>query len=187
MVTSPRGLALIGSVTPVVRQSRTWQAISQIIGTEFDSAQAAMLAALGQLFARTATWELDTWEWEYGLTPAPAETNGQRQDRLVSRIRGYGTATKLVIERIASAYVNGGVMIAEDFAVYNIIVTFNSQFGVPTNVADLQAAVRAAIPSHLDVHWIFRFETWDMTDGHNETWSQVDTLNMTWDAWDVRG
>jgi hypothetical protein len=140
---------------------------------------------LKQFFVDTATWGLDTWEKELGLPVAPAQPEAERQDKIASRLRGYGTATIVVVKGVAEAYDKGSVDVIEDHAVYTVTVRFVDTTGIPPNLADLKAAVRAVLPAHLDLKYEFNYLVWDELDTRNWTWDQFDALALTWGALEV--
>ncbi|TMV48116.1 DUF2313 domain-containing protein [Paenibacillus mesophilus] len=167
--------------------SRVMGSVLQAEGTEFDNLRAALDSTLDQFFARTATWSLDAWERELGLTPAPAQPIGERRDKVVSRLRGTGTATIRVVKDVAEAYDNGTIDVVEDHAAYTVTVRFVDTFGVPPNVNNLLDAVRAVLPAHLDLLYEFNYFLWSDLDAGNWTWDQFDALNLTWDQLEVYG
>lgn len=187
ILTSPRGQAALSYLPSLYERSRVMQSILQAEGVEMDALRQAIDETLDQFFARTATWGLDRWEEELALTPAADQPDSERQDRIVSRIRGTGTCTISVVESVAEAYVMGAVSVAEDIPVYSITVTYIDTHGVPPNEDDLRAAVRAVVPAHLDIIYTYTWTIWDMWDLHALTWNQVDALALIWDLHDTHG
>jgi len=184
-ITSLRGQAMLSYLPPMYETSRVMRAILQGEGAEFDKVSQALNEALNQFFVRTATWGLDSWENELGLPPDPSLTDAQRQDRIVSRLRGFGTATITVVKSVAQAFDKGAIDVAEDYPGYKVIIYFVDTTGIPSNLADMQAAVRAVVPAHLDVVYEFNYFLWSELDALNYTWDQVDVQNKTWDQWEV--
>lgn len=163
----------------------------QTEGEEFDLIRLAITEMLDQFFAVTATWALDRWEEELGLVVPAGLTDADRRERIVSKLRGFGTATKEVVRSVAEAYAFGEVSVedindnpAAALPNYTIRVKFISDKGIPNNLADTQRAVREVVPAHLDIIWEFTYNTWDEIDAQNWTWDQVDLMNLTWDQWD---
>lgn len=184
-ITSPRGQAMLGYLHPMYETSRVMRAILQSQGSEFDKALTAINEVLNQFYARTATWSLETWEKELGLAPNPSLTDAERQDRIVSRLRGFGTCTITVAKSVAESYDKGAIDIAEDFGSYTITVYFVDTTGVPSNLDDLKAALRAVVPAHLDITYVYNYFVWDELDAKNWTWDQLDALNLSWDELEV--
>lgn len=156
-LTSLRGRAMLGYLPRYYEQSRVVRDLLQVQGLEADELRTAMDGVLAQMFVRTATWGLDRWEQDLALPPAPDQPDGERRDRLVSRLRGTGTATISVIKQVAASYERGEVDVIEDHAAYTVTIRFVDTLGVPPNVYDLKAAVRSVLPAHLDVKYVYSY------------------------------
>lgn len=153
-------------------------------GEEIDQLNLAIASSLEQAFARTASWTLDIWEHDLGLPLIPGFTTSQRQDRIVSQLRGTGTATPAVVRSVAEAYEQGDIEIIEDFRGYHITIRFSSTRGLPASLIDLQRALRAIIPAHLDVTYEFTYVRWDEVDAASITWTDTNYNNLTWGEWE---
>lgn len=137
--------------------SRVMQGVLDARGVEIDNIREALTEVLDQFFVRTATWGLDRWEEELGLSPAATQPIGERRDRIVSRIRGYGTVTVQLVKEVAESYERGRVDVIPDPAAYTVTIRFVDTRGVPPNLGDLKAAVRAALPAHLALKFEFTY------------------------------
>lgn len=166
--------------------SRIMRAILQAEGAEFDKLRQALDETLDQFFVNTATWGLDKWEAELGLPVTPDQPEAERRGKIISRLRGYGTATIAVVKQVAEAYDKGAIDIVEDHAAYTVTIQFVDTTGVPPNLDDLKAAVRAVVPAHLEILYEFNYFLWDEWDRKQETWDQFDSLMLTWDQLEVR-
>jgi len=170
---------------PLYEKSRVMHALWDAEGQEFDALREAIWSTLDQTFVRTATWGLDRWEQELGLPPATGQSDQERQDRIVSRLRGIGTATIKVVKHVAAAYENGAIDVIEDFPAHTITIRFVDTRGIPSNLADLQAALRAVVPAHLAITYEFRYLTWNELDSFTWDWDTLDALGLTWDELEV--
>lgn len=184
-VTSPRGQLMKTYLPPLYERSRVMDAILESQGRELDALREAITTILDNAFVRTSTWGLDTWEEELGLPPAPDQPESERRDRIVSRLRGIGTATIAVVKQTAEAYDHGEVDVIEDHAVYTVTIRFVDTTGVPPNLDDLKAALRGVVPAHLDVLYAFNFLVWDELDAKGWDWDTLDSQNLAWDALEV--
>ena len=144
-------------------------ALLQSEGLEFDKLKLAIDETLNQFYVRTATWGLDRWETELGLSPAPLLTNQERQDRIVSKLRGFGTATIRIIKRVAESYDNGEIDVVENCPEYMIKIVFVDTRGIPSNIADLKTALRDIIPAHLYIEYQYRYNTYGDLEGYTHT------------------
>ncbi|SMB97929.1 hypothetical protein SAMN00808754_2032 [Thermanaeromonas toyohensis ToBE] len=185
-ITSTRGKEMLTYLPRYYETSRVMKAILQAQGSEFDKLRQALDEVLNQFFVSTATWGLERWEKELGLPPAEDQPESERRDRIISRLRGYGTATIYVVKKVAESYDKGAVDVIEDFEGYTVTIRFVDTTGVPPNLEDLKAAVRAVVPAHLDLKYEFNYFIWDEWDAKNETWDAFDSLALTWDQLEVR-
>jgi hypothetical protein len=176
---------MLSYLPALYERSRVMQELLQAEGLEMDALRQAIDETLDQFFVRTASWSLDDWEAELGLTPAPTQPDSERRDRIVSRIRGFGTCTISVVKSVSEAYVFGSVEVTEQPALYQVTVKFIDQHGIPPNFGDLQAALRAVVPAHLEIVYSYTYMTWDQWDALGKTWDQTDALGLTWDEFDA--
>ncbi|MGG4142955.1 putative phage tail protein [Paenibacillus algorifonticola] len=150
-----------------------------------EAAEAAQINAdiydvLAQMFVDTATWALPRWERNFALATDADKPIDQRRAVIKSRIRGVGTVTAALIESIAEAYANGEVEVVEDNANYTVKLTFVSALGQPPNFADLEAAVRDAMPAHLAVEYVFIYTTFGKLEGYDVTFGGIQTAGLTY-------
>jgi len=156
-VISQSGQRQLSYLPRLYETSRVMQGILDARGVEIDRLYQALNEILNQWFVRTATWSLERWEEELGLTPAPNQPISERRDRIVSRIRGYGTVTVQLVKEVAESYERGRVDVIPDPAAYTVTIRFVDTRGVPPNLQDLQAAVRAVLPAHLALKFEFTY------------------------------
>lgn len=184
-VTSERGRAILAHLPRLYETSRVVQALAQAEGVEIDDLRLTLSEILDQFFVRTATWGIERWERELGLSPALDQPIEERRARVLSRLRGFGTATIRVVKDVAEAYDKGRVEVIEDHAAYAVTIRFVDTTGIPPNLEDLKAAVRAVVPAHLEIRYEFNYFTWNELDARGWTWDQLDALNLTWDELEV--
>jgi hypothetical protein len=176
---------MLGYLPNYYVENRVMTSILQSEGMEVDDLRQALDDTLNQFFARTATWALDQWESELGLPPAPTQPDNERRDRIVSRIRGTGTATIHVVKQVAEAYDNGTIDVLEDNAAYTVMVRFVDTRGIPPNLDDLKAAVRAVVPAHLGLQYDLNYLVWDEFEALGLTWDEFEALGLSWDQFEV--
>lgn len=151
--------------TPGLREM--WDAID----VSLEAAQNALLDFFAQLNVDTATWALALYERDYGLTPNVSATYAERRAQLKSRMRVAGTSTTTMILNLAAAYSGGETKVDDLAELFTLAVTFTGTIGVPSNMADLQAAVTAARPAHMAVRYIIRYNLWRAVK--SKTWSEL--------------
>ena len=116
---------------------------------------------LNELYLDSATeWGLSLIEHRYGLTDDEARTIDERRDRIRAVKRGQGNATIEEIKLIASSFAGGTVDVSIDYDNFVVTVEFVDQFGVPTRIADVQAALDKAFPSHYEIFYNYRFNSY---------------------------
>ena len=190
-INSERGKEMLSYLPEYYADSRVMQTLLETEGKEFDSLNLALNdevsgnGILQQFFVPTATWGLDIWEQELGLPVSPDQPVSERRDKIISRIRGFGTATIGITKKVAESYDKGQINVIEDFQRYNIILRFVDTAGVPPNIDDLKAAVRTVVPAHIEINYEYNYMLWMDLDELNWTWEHLDSLNLTWDELEV--
>lgn len=184
-VTSVRGRRMTSYLPGYYQSSRVMRALVQGQGGELDRLRQALEETFAQFFVGTATWSLKDWEAELGLPVAPAQPEGERRDKIRSRLRGMGACTIKLVKQVAESYDNGVVEPIEDHAGYTVIIKFVDTRGVPPNIDDLKAAVRAIVPAHLKLQYEYAYFLWSDLDTQGWTWDQLDALSLSWDELEV--
>jgi hypothetical protein len=62
---------------------------------------------------------------------------------------------------------------------YTVGVTFSGILGIPTNIADVQTAIRDMLPAHLAVNFMYRYLTWQNLIDANLTWTAFEGKGYT--------
>ncbi|MCL6615562.1 MAG: YmfQ family protein, partial [Anoxybacillus ayderensis] len=92
-------------------------------------------------------------------------------------LRGIGTVTVALIKNVAESWYNGEVEVTEQPSLYTVKIKFVSKLGVPSNLADIQNALREIIPAHLAIN--FEFSYLLIKDVHNVmTLSQLEATTL---------
>lgn len=160
--------------------SEIFAILCNLIGNETGLLNEAIVSAFEQNFIRTSDWGLDTHEADYGVSIEPAATTQERQDKIVGKIRGYGTATVALIKSVTEAFTNGTVDVIEDFNGYAVTIRFSDIVGIPPNIVNLQALLREIVPAHLEITFTYLYVTWGMIAAQNMTWGEFGGLGLAW-------
>lgn len=123
--------------------------IQDALQIEIEKLQAARDDLLEQAHPRTATWGLERYEREYGITPDSRKTPGQRLARWRSKRRGAGTSTKALIKAVAESYIPGGAEVHEYPREYRFSIVITVKESVLPNLNDMVESVREIQPAHL--------------------------------------
>ena len=134
--------------------------LQNAFGMALDAAQAARDDCLLQLDVNTATWGLDLWEEAYGIKKDAGKSYAFRRSRILSKMRGTGTVTALMIKNVAESFVNGEVAVDEHPDQYRFDIRFVGTRGIPPNLNDLKAALEDIKPAHLAVSYIILYRTY---------------------------
>jgi hypothetical protein len=126
------------------------------------------------------------WEDQLALHPAATDSDEVRRARIQAAWLGVGLPTRRLTQELATLFQNGAISVVEDYPNKNVIITFLSQLGVPSNIADFQNYMRSIIPGHLAITYVFIYVSWAQWDTHNFTWTASDALGpLTWAQHDV--
>ena len=145
---------------------------------EADILKAYIDDLIRNLYVSTATWGLDLFEEELGLTTNKSISYEERRERILAKKRGNGTTTKAMIKNTAEAFSGGEVDIIENFNDYSFIVKFVGVKGIPKNLALFKQMLEEIKPAHLNYELEFTYNTWDMIMSKNPKWNEVS--NKTW-------
>lgn len=125
---------------------------------------------LNQFFIDTATWGLDLWEKEFGITIDLNKSYEDRRENIKAKLRGSGTVTKTMIVNVAKAFSGGEVEVIENPSDYNFIIHFIGIKGIPKNMLGLIDMIENIKPAHLGYSFKYTFTWWKKL---NElTWNQ---------------
>jgi len=137
---------------------------------------------LDQIWPQTASGDgLAIWETAYGIPVDISKDLDYRRSRLLSKVRGQGTPTVALLQRVASSYVNGEIEIIEHNDEHYFVVKYTAEMGIPPNIDDLTAALLEIKPAHMEMVFEFLFRLWGELVAR--TWSSL--AGFTWDQ--IRG
>lgn len=115
---------------------------------------------LEQLTIDTATWGLKYWEQAYGITPQSTDTVEERRGSVKAKMRSPQTVTAAMLENLINSYVNGQSVVTEVPRQHKVQIQFNGDYGVPSNMASLTAALLEVLPSHVTYEYLYKFHLW---------------------------
>ncbi|MCM3040723.1 YmfQ family protein [Paenibacillus motobuensis] len=156
-ITSPKGREMFSYLPGYYESSRVMQSDMDAKGTELDEFYKALDETLDQFFVRTATWGLDRWEQELGLTTELAKPLEQRRALVESKLRGAGQFSGRLVKNVAEAYDGGTVDVSFQPAEWSFTIKFVDTIGVPPNLDDLKMVIEEIKPAHLKVEYEFSY------------------------------
>lgn len=126
---------------------------------------------LRQFFLETATWGLDIWEQELGLTTDLSKTYVTRREIISAKIKGTGTTTKEKIIKTAAVFSGGEVDVVEYPSEYRFEVHFVGTKGIPPNMPGFIQMLEEIKPAHLTYTFKYNYTVWNTVG--SLTWDQI--------------
>ena len=174
------------------RESVIEQAKMQAVYNEFKRLVAYKESLLKEMYISTSEEYLFEWEQILGLPTVEFECDEQdpdydakyeqyltsRRNSIQARLRGYGTVTKELIERICNSYWDGQVEVICIYSEYTVQINFENKPGIPAFLNEILERVREILPAHLALENIYRPRTWQEVKDGAATWA--DLLSHTW-------
>lgn len=112
---------------------------------------------LEQLTIDTATWGLKYWEQAYGVMPQITDTVEERRGRVKAKMRSPQTVTAAMLENLTDSYINGQSVVTELPRQHKVQIQFNGDYGIPSNLESLTAALLEVLPSHVTYEYLYRY------------------------------
>ena len=99
-----------------------------------------------QFTVQTATWGLDNWEEIYGLNHDETLTIEERRERLFIKLRGIGTITLDVMNKLVNSVVPGKDAVVVENVAPN---AFRIDLNIATAIPEIREVVGLYKPAHL--------------------------------------
>lgn len=100
-----------------------------------------------------------------------------RRSTIESKWKSTTPPTAEGIQAACNSWQEGECEVSFDSATASVVIKFISQFGVPSDLSDLQTAVRRVCPAHLGISYLFNFYL--ISDIHNEmTLAELETKTL---------
>lgn len=125
------------------------------VGLSLDEYKAYLDDVALQFNVDTATWGLDVFEKELGVIWRGKPIDDRRAS-IKAKWRSSGKSDIYLIQQVADAWKNGKVKVEfrEDGKIHIIFV---GEYGVPTNLEDLENAIDEVKPAHLPLFYHFAY------------------------------
>ncbi|MDR6883802.1 putative phage tail protein [Bacillus sp. 3255] len=156
-ITSPSGVRMLEALPDMYEEIQEARALMQTEGVEIDDLNGSLDDAINQAIVDRATWGLSYWEDFLGIKTDISKPYAQRRSVIKSKIRGTGTVTVELLQKVVSSYQNGTIEVTQNPALYQITINFSGFLGAPPNMEDVRAAIEAIKPAHLVVVYKFRY------------------------------
>lgn len=158
---------------------REMEEIQTSCGLECGRLRSAAEDGLRQANVGEATWGLERWEREVGLSTNPSQSDAARREMITAKLRGAGTTTPDMIRRTASAFSGGDVEVREVPGEYRFEIHFVGTLGIPLNMPGLIQMIEEIKPAHLDYSFVYSYTWWNsvksLTWGaaKSKTWNEL--------------
>lgn len=176
-----RSVDLMAYLPEYYQQIRDFRELMKTAGEEIGLLWNESDSVLKQFFVTTATWGLDQWESELGLTNDPTKPIERRREIILAKLRGAGTTTKQMIIDAAAAFSGGDVDVIEYPAEHRFVVKFIGVMGIPPNMPGFIQMLEQIKPAHLAYSFEYTYTTWNMliglswADAGMKTWNELKT------------
>ena len=135
-------------------ETQLFSSLFNAVGIELDNLDLDIDDLNAQLNIDTATWALDIYEKELGISIDHAKLLDYRRSVIKSKWRMSGKLDSTIIKTVCDAFTNGNVLITFDGTIH---VKFNSILGIPPNLNDLKIAVEQIKPAYLLLDYLFSY------------------------------
>lgn len=180
-VSSPSGIRMLDALPDMYEEIQETRTIMQTEGVEIDDLNVKVNDMIYQAFVEKATWGLSFWEGFLGIKTDISKPYDQRRSVIKSKIRGTGTVTVELLQKVISSYQNGQIDVTQVPELYQITVNFSGVIGFPPNLDDVQAAIEAIKPAHLEV--IYKFRYLSIADVEAMTIYEIEHTTLDYLAW----
>lgn len=166
-------------IPTILTDTQTFDEILTSEGIELDNLHGNIDDIKLQLNVDTATWGLDLYEKELGITTDHSKDLDYRRSVIKSKSRGNGKLNATMIKLVCDSFSNGDVHVTFDGTIH---IKFTSIRGVPPNMMDLQNAVEQIKPAYLLLDYLYTYNTYNMLKAktynqlHAYTYNQLKTI-----------
>lgn len=134
---------MIQQIAPRYGNAYTFLWLMQATGAEWDEMLKWCEEYQLQVVPQTATWALEYWEKEYGITPNPEWSYDRRRKNIIAKRHSKGAMNPYKMERIISAAAGYNARIKENTEKNRFTIYISSTPNL-VNEAAIHAAVKPA-------------------------------------------
>lgn len=175
---------IISNLPQILRKDPLVNELAKAAGKSLDDSNSEVIDQYKNLyFVDTATWGLESFEKELGITSDLEKSYESRRAVIQAKWRGAGKLTLDVIDSICDSWKNADVDVQFDEGI--ISIKFVDTGGIPENLEDLKEQIENVKPAHIPVMWLFSYLTWDMLETIFPSWDALEARNLTWDELEV--
>ncbi|WP_019636639.1 YmfQ family protein [Paenibacillus fonticola] len=156
-ITSPKGREMFSFLPGYYDSSRVMQADMNSKGEELDHLSRALDEILDQFFVRTATWGLERWEAELGISTDLTKPIEERRAVVESKLRGTGKFSGQLVRNVMDSFIADGEVVFTP-GEYKFRISFGER--IPSRLGDFKSVIEEIKPAHLVFYmdWRARLE-----------------------------
>lgn len=139
------------------RYGKSWYTveIQAALEKQLDKLQAEKVNTMMLLGVRTSGAGIELWEKQYAVDPG-SQTIVERQEAVLAKMRGVGTATTEMIRSVVQSYYQKPVEIIEIAPEYRFIIVIDGEEMASPRREDATKALYAVQPAHLQGEYLAR-------------------------------
>lgn len=160
-------------------RSEQTRAILEALTDASLEAKAALEDVIDQFFVETATWGLDHWEAQVGLSPGPGQSVDARRAAVRQKLVANGNTTEEMVQGIAEAVTGyrARVLLHEDYS-FSLEFWGEKTTLAAIDIAEVYAMVEQIKPAHLK--FVITGLRWMDFESLGLTWAWFDKAQPTW-------
>lgn len=161
------------------RADRVTAALLDVLAQTGGSTAALVEEVMAQIFPSTATWGLDAWEAQLGITDTAGQDPETRRAAVKSRLTASGPATEAAIAELVRS-VTGYLCQVEENGDYSFSLRFLGEEAgfIQLDLESLRKALETAKPAHLAA--IIEQVTWADIEAAGLTWAKLEETFSSW-------
>lgn len=170
---------LLKLLPPIYQDSSFIKYIINSLTIEINLFNEYLQDLLNNLYVDTATWGLDYFEKELGITTDINKSCEERRELIKTKKAGQGTTTIQMIKDTANIYTGGNIDILEENEINKFTIKFIDIKGIPRNLIDFENTIKDIKPAHLNYEIVFFYNVWKFIMDGSLKW--VDISTKTWE------
>lgn len=145
---SPMAKRMIQEISPRYGSAYVFLWLMQVTGAEWDDLNHWTEEFRKQVVPQTATWALEYWEKQYGITPDPSLTTEQRRQNIVFKRTGKRPMNPARVENHV-ANITGFPARVQENTGKNHFTIYISAFPEEINEDEIRAKLESILPARL--------------------------------------
>lgn len=147
---------LLSLINELYSKDEWIQQLFNASGMQMDKLDELLDEFLFDLYFATCSFEqLKKYEIIAGINAKASQSVDDRRQQLIARWRSDGKSTLKIIQDVAASWNNGECTVTFENGLINL--TFDGEYGVPTDLDSLIAAIEEVKPAHLAISYALKY------------------------------